>query len=72
MQKKIKGSSSTENAADMKIHNAAPTFTSDTIEPEPFNKSIDDKNKKINEREKTLKENIEEDATPERQTLNRN
>ena len=56
--KKIKGSSSTENAADMKIHNAAPTFTSETIEPEPFNNSIDDKNTKINEREKTLKENM--------------
>ena len=65
--KKIKGSSSTENAADMKIHNAAPTFTSETIEPEPFNNSIDDKNTKINEREKTLRENIEEDAAPERQ-----
>ena len=65
--KKIKGSSSTENAADMKIYNAAPTFTSETIEPEPFNNSIDDKNTKINEREKTLKENIEEDAAPERQ-----
>ena len=65
--KKIKGSSSTENAADMKIHNAAPTFTSETIEPEPFNNSIDDKNIKINEREKTLRENIEEDAAPERQ-----
>lgn len=34
--------------------------------------TITQKNTKINEREKTLRENIEEDAAPERQTLNRN
>ena len=44
-----------------------PNHTPETSSDQ-FNNSIDDKNKKINEREKTLKENIEEDAAPERQT----
>ena len=43
-----------------------PNHTPETSSDQ-FNNSINDKNTKINEREKTLRENIEEDAAPERQ-----
>lgn len=43
-----------------------PNHTPETSSDQ-FNNSINDKNTKINEREKTLKENIEDDAAPEKQ-----
>ena len=43
-----------------------PNHTPETSSDQ-FNNSIDDKNTKINEREKALRENIKEDSVPERQ-----